>query len=134
MEFTALRPYPSLTAHSGPILTFSAFTPKLTPVPGFDEFGGAWLLPLNTKEERQQQGIQEFAGAYAGHVFLPFGGWIRPGFYFGWVWQQSIEASANGALTQKEGLAFYYGAKVQFSCLTFNISNKGIGGGINFSL
>ena len=46
MEITVLRPYPSLVANSGPILTFSVFTPKLTPVPGYDEFGGVWLLPL----------------------------------------------------------------------------------------
>jgi len=134
MEITVLRPYPSLVANSGPIMTFSVFTPKLTPIPGFDEFGGVWLLPLNTTEGTQKKGIEEFAGAYAGHLFLPWGGWIRPGFHFGWVWQQAMEQNESGALTHKEGLAFYYGAKVQFSCLTFNLSNKGIGGGINFSL
>lgn len=134
MEITALRPYPSLVANSGPILTFSVFTPKLSPVPGYDEFGGVCLLPLNGGEDSQRKGIEEFAGAYAGHLFLPWGGWIRPGFHFGWLWQQSMEQAATGALTRKEGLAFYYGAKIQFSCLTFNLSNKGIGGGINFSL
>jgi hypothetical protein len=134
MEITAMRPYSSMVAHSGPILTFSVFTPKLTPLPGFDEYGGVWLLPLSTPAESHRNGIQEFAGAYAGHVFLPWGGWIRPGFHFGWVWQESLMHATGGEFSRESGLAFYYGAKLQFSCLTFNISNKGIGGGINFSL
>jgi len=136
MELTILRPYKSLTDGGGPILALSWFTPKLTPVPGYDELGLLWLPPWEGKPNANphSEGVQEMAGAYAGHLFLPGQGWIRPGIEFGWTWEKAVNLDSQGESHTKEQFSFYYGAKVQVFCLTFLISNKGVGGGINFSL
>lgn len=133
MEFTVSKPYVKTTEPGLFILALSWFNERLSPFPGFDEYGVTAMLPWRN-EPATQEGLErttDFVGLYAGHLFLPFQGRIRPGFDLGWVWEG---VGQSGSKSPSRQFALYYAMKVQVSCLTFVLSSKGIGGGINLSL
>ncbi len=129
-------PYANTAIEGRPILSLSWYTGRLFPLPGFDEYGFVGMLPIGnqTLGPSDNPRITDFAGLYAGRLFIPFHGSVRPGFNLGWVWEGKTIPSTDGAFDSKRSLSVYYAFKVQFSCLTFIASNKGVGGGFNFSL
>jgi hypothetical protein len=136
MEFGLSVPYARTAVEGRPILNLSWFTGRLHPIPGFAEYGFVAMLPVGGEEDRSsaRPRITDFAGMYAGHLFVPFQGRVRPGFNMGWIWEGKTDSSVPGAIHSSRFLSLYYAFKLQYSCLTFQASNKGIGGGLNFSL
>lgn len=133
MEFGMSMPYAATAVPGRPILSLSWFTGKLTPIPGYAEYGFVAMLPMGDAAQVSagQSRITDFAGMYAGHLFIPFHGLVRPGFNLGWLWEG--KSGSTGGTSARKGLSLYYALKVQASCLSFIASNKGIGGGFNFS-
>lgn len=133
MEFTLSKPYAKTTEPGRFILALSWFNGRLSQFPGFDEYGVTAMLPWGNEPQfhNDVERTTDFVGLYAGHLFLPFQGRIRPGFDLGWVWE-GVGKSASKSPSRQ--FALYYAMKVQVSCLTFVLSSKGIGGGINLSL
>ena len=132
MEIGLSYPYAQTALPGRTILSLSWFTGHLSPFPGYGEYGFVAMLPVGDSktEEQGHPKITDFAGMYAGHLFIPFRGWIRPGFNLGWVWE-GRSGSTNA--TVRRNLSIYYSLKAQISCLTYIASNKGVGGGINFN-
>ncbi len=133
MEFTLSKPYAETAEPRRFILALSWFNGRVSPFPGFDEYGVTAMLPWGNEPGSQDgpERTTDFVGLYAGHLFLPFQGRIRPGFDLGWVWE-GVQKPASAHPSRQ--FALYYAMKVQVSCLTFVLSSKGIGGGINLSL
>jgi hypothetical protein len=139
MEAGLTWPYAGTAVAGRPILSLSGFSGTVSPVPGYREYGFLAMLPMGAIEAENlpangTQRVSETAGLYAGQLFLPFDGLVRPGFDLGWIWEKRSAALTEGTLRSDSGFGVYYAFKVQFSCLTFMASNLGLGGGINFSL
>jgi hypothetical protein len=136
MEFGFAMPYAQTAIEGRPIFSLSWFTGQLAPFPGYDEYGFVAMPPIGDKEPTLSDvpRITDFVGMYAGHLFIPFHGWIRPGFDLGWIWEGRSYLPEQGTLSSQRTLSLYYALKIQFSCLSFITSNKGIGGGFNFRI
>lgn len=124
MELTLSKAYgESLAPH--PIVGLTYFKPRFTPLPGFSEWGLTFQPPGSGPDSNGKS----FFGMYAGHLFVPFHEFVRPGFQLGWMYREGGEAKSLG-----QTLSFYWGVHVQVSCLTFILTREGWGGGINFKL
>lgn len=136
LEFGLARPYPGTAVPGRPIISLSWFNQALLPLPGFTDYGFVAMLPLRKESPapHSHELVRDFAGLYAGQIFLPFSGVVRPGFNLGWTWETRSISKLNGESRSDSHLSIYYAFKLQFSCLSFLISNKGIGGGFNFTL
>lgn len=136
MELGMSMPYSRTAVPGRPIFNLSWFSGRLSPFPGYTEYGFVAMLPVGGSDlsGSETSRTTDFAGMYAGQLFLPFHGWVRPGFSLGWVWEGKSRLSEQGATPSQRSLSLYYAFKVQFSCLSFIGSNKGIGGGFNFSI
>lgn len=90
------------------------------------------MPPLGGKEPGSEAAgtVDSFVGAYTGHVFPLWGGLVRPGFQLGSTWEE-VWRSAE---TKRGSFALYYAFRIQASCLTVILSNRGQGLGVNFSL
>lgn len=136
MELGISMPYSRSAVPGRPIFNLSWFSGRLSPFPGYTEYGFVAMLPLGGDDLPGPEAprITDFAGMYAGQLFLPFHGWVRPGFSLGWIWEGKSQLTGQGDIRSHRSLSLYYAFKVQFSCLSFIGSNKGIGGGFNFSI
>ena len=136
IEFAFGLPYSGSAVPGRPMVSLSGFLDTVRPFPGFSEYGFLAMLPLGKAEldPEGQSRISELVGMYAGQLFVPMHGLIRPGFDLGWVWKTESELSQQGIPHSNGYFSLYYAFKLQFSCLTFLASNIGLGGGINFSL
>lgn len=136
MEIGLARPYSGTAVPGRPIVSLSGFLGTVRPFPGFSEYGFLAMVPIGEAEldPSGRSRITELAGMYAGQLFVPFNGLVRPGFDIGWLWERRSRLSQNGAVHSDQEFSLYYAFKLQFSCLTFQASNIGVGGGFNFSL
>jgi hypothetical protein len=136
MEIGFAMPYSGTAVPGMPIVSLSGFLGTVRPFPGFSEYGFLAMVPLEgtALDPSGQSRITELAGMYAGQLFVPFNGLVRPGFDLGWLWERRSRLSQDGAVHSDREFSLYYAFKLQFSCLTFQASNIGVGGGFNFSL
>jgi hypothetical protein len=136
MEIGFAMPYSGTAVPGRPIVSLSGFLGTVRPFPGFSEYGFLAMVPIGEAEvdPSGRSRVTELAGMYAGQLFVPFQGLVRPGFNLGWLWEKRSRLSQDGAIQSDREFSLYYAFKLQFSCLTFQASNIGVGGGINFSL
>lgn len=136
MEIGFAKPYSGTAVPGRPIVSLSGFLGTVRPFPGFSEYGFLAMVPIGEAEldPSGRSRITELVGMYAGQLFVPFHGLVRPGFNMGWLWERRTRLSQDGAVHSDREFSLYYAFKLQFSCLTFQASNIGVGGGINFSL
>jgi hypothetical protein len=136
MEVGFSMPYVGTAVPGRPIVSMSGFLGTVRPFPGFSEYGFLAMVPIGEPEldPAGRSRITELVGMYAGQLFLPFHGLVRPGFNLGWLWERQSGFTREGAVHSDRVFSLYYAFKLQFSCLTFQVSNIGVGGGINFSL
>lgn len=136
LELTVSKPYPGTALDNKGIYSLSYFTTGFSFWPGFSEWGitgmPSWGGIASSNDKSQ---TKSFVGLYGGHLFLLRGGFIRPGFELGSVWEetQMLQGHSNSIVNQSQ-LALYYAFKVQVLCLSFLVSNMGYGIGLNFSL
>jgi len=136
MEIGFSMPYSRTAVPGRPIVSLSGFLGTVRPFPGFSEYGFLAMVPIGDTEldPAGRSRITELVGMYAGQLFVPFHGMVRPGFNLGWLWERESGLTQEGAVHSDREFSLYYAFKLQFSCLTFQVSNIGVGGGINFSL
>jgi hypothetical protein len=136
MEIGVSMPYAGTAVPGRPVVSLSGFLGTVSPFPGFSEYGFLAMVPIGdeTLDPAGRSRITELVGMYAGQLFAPFHGLVRPGFNLGWIWESQSGFSRDGSIHSDREFSLYYAFKVQFSCLTFQASNIGVGGGINFSL
>lgn len=131
LELTVSRPHPGYAAAERWIGSLSYFRLSLYPLPGFSEWGLTGMLPLGGQAGPVPvHKADNFIGGYTGQVFPLWRGLIRPGFQVGSTWTEvgREDGSTRG------GWELYYAFRIQASCLTFILSNRGQGFGLNFSL
>jgi hypothetical protein len=131
VEFTLSKPHPGYAAAARWIGSLSYFRLSLFPWPGFSEWGMTAMLPLDGRAGAVPiHKADSYVGAYTGHVFPLWRGLVRPGFQVGSTWTEV--GKEGGSL--KGGFSLYYAFRIQASCLTYIVSNRGQGLGVNFSL
>lgn len=132
LELTLSKPHPGYAAEGRWIGSLSYFRISLYPWPGFSEWGITAMPPVGGPDSGPAQfdKADSFVGIYTGHVFPLWRGLIRPGFQLGSAWEEIGTSSG----TTKGEFALYYAFRIQASCLTFILSNRGQGLGVNFSL
>lgn len=132
LELTLSWPHPETTVPGRWMGSLSYFRTGVSAWPGFSEWGVTGMPPISrTQADSNLSGqVDSFAGAYGGHVFPLWSGLIRPGFQLGTVWEEVWKDGEEKA----GSLSLYYAFRIQASCLTFILSNRGQGIGLNFSL
>lgn len=133
LELTLSWPHPESTTPGRVIGSLSYFQTGGSPWPGYSEWGFTAMPPIQRAEPAATLAgkVDSFVGGYAGHVFPLWGGLVRPGFQLGSLWE---ETWTNGGDRTGGALSLYYAFRVQASCLSFILSNRGQGLGVNFSL
>jgi len=141
IDFNWSVPYGNIINTNVGIFSLSYYVPnpKFT---GFMEFGMTGMPEMDWKETdlSNEQTTLSFVGIYTGHSFLMWRGLIRPGFHLGSVYETRSDYIRQNDVYVKRGRGStssfqpYFGFKIQALFFTFIISNKGIGGGVNFSI
>ena len=145
LDLCVQRPYGGSVAGKTGILSLSYYSPSWNRLAGFAEFGMVGMPSLGFSEEAplDHRRTTSFVGLYAGHLFLLGGGFIRPGFTLGTVWEETaqpewVQNPLNQTYEKRTSLdskfAPYYAIKVQVMLFSLMFSNKGIGGGVNLTL
>ncbi len=136
LEFSVSRAHSGAALLNKGIYALSYFTTGLSPWPGFSEWGMVAMPAWGSGGSGTLSSgkVASFVGVYGGHLFLLGGGFLRPGFELGSLWEQGqVNQTESGSRTTSN-LGLYYSFKVQVLCLTFLVSNQGYGLGLNFSL
>ncbi len=136
LELSVSKPHAGTALQNKGIYSLSYFTTGLSPWPGFSEWGMVAMPswgPSDTTFSASPR-TQSFVGLYGGHLFLLGSGIVRPGFELGTVWEDTRISQVGSAPITRSNLSLYYAFKVQVLCLSFLVSNKGYGVGLNFSL
>jgi len=138
------KPFGGTAAGRTGIASLSYYAPSWNRLPGFSEYGLVGMPPIGFSEEDplDHRRTTSFVGLYAGHLFLLYGGRLRPGFTLGTVWEETAKPEwyqAQDGGFQKRNVADskfgpYFAFKVQASLFSFILSSRGWGAGINLSL
>jgi hypothetical protein len=133
LELTLSWPHPESATPERVIGSLSFFQTGGSPWPGFSEWGFTAMPQLRRAVAPASLAgkVDSFVGGYAGHVFPLWGGLVRPGFQLGSLWEETWTGNGDGT---RGRLGLYYAFRVQTSCLSFILSNRGQGLGVNFSL
>jgi hypothetical protein len=145
LDLTFQKPFGGSVAGRTAIAALSYYSPSWNRLAGFSEYGLVGMPPLGFSEEDpvDHRRTTSFVGLYAGHLFLLYGGRLRPGFTLGTVWEETVQPEWAQAPdsevfrrrnTTDSKFGPYFAFKVQASLFSFIFSNRGLGAGINLTL
>ena len=145
LDLCLQRPFSGSSAGTTGIASLSYYTPSWHRLAGFTEYGAVGMPSLGFREEDilDHRRTLSFIGLFGGHLFLLKGGLLRAGFSLGTVWEETarpewIPDTVTDAYIRRNVLDSkftpYFALKFQVLLFSFIISNKGAGGGLNFTL